>query len=83
MNELNMMIVELFKFCPQRLRVAQAIISHKFTIDGPGKIKCGNIRIPLQSFGNALNIDRRTVRATTEDICNNQVLYDFILQHKE
>jgi predicted regulator of amino acid metabolism with ACT domain len=71
------MIVEFFKDSPQRLRVAQAIVSHGFSVDGPGEIKCGDIRIPLQSLGNALGIDRRTVRATTEDICTKDDLCKF------
>jgi predicted regulator of amino acid metabolism with ACT domain len=70
-------IVEFFKESPQRLRVAQAIVSHGFSVDGPGEIRCGDIRIPLQSLGNALGIDRRTVRATTEDICTKKDLCEF------
>lgn len=70
-------IVDFFKDSPQRLKVAQAIVRHGFSVDGPGIIKCGNIRIPLKSLGTALDIDRRTVRATTEDICSNSDLCDF------
>jgi predicted regulator of amino acid metabolism with ACT domain len=70
-------IVEFFRDSPQRLRVAQAIVSHGFSVDGPGEIRCGEIRIPLQSLGNALGIDRRTVRATTEDICTKEDLCEF------
>ncbi|MBN2231139.1 MAG: amino acid-binding protein [Candidatus Thorarchaeota archaeon] len=70
-------IVDFFKDSPQRLIVAQAIVRHGFSVDGPGEIKCGDIRIPLKSLGNALNIDRRTVRATTEDICSNKDLCAF------
>ena len=70
-------IVDYFRDSPQRLKVAQAIVRHGFSVDGPGVIKCGNIRIPLKSLGTALNIDRRTVRATTEDICRNSDLCDF------
>jgi len=70
-------IVDFFKDSPQRLIVAQAIVRHGFSVEGPGLIKCGDIRIPLKSLGAALNIDRRTVRATTEDICKKQELCDF------
>ncbi len=70
-------IVEFFKDSPQRLKVAQAIVRHGFSVDGPGVIKCGDIRIPLKSLGTALDIDRRTVRATTEDICSTSDLCDF------
>ncbi|TFG34839.1 regulator [Candidatus Thorarchaeota archaeon] len=71
------MIVEFFRESPQRLIVAQAIVRHGFSVEKPGIIKCGEIRIPLKSIGTALNIDRRTVRATTEDICTNKDLCDF------
>jgi hypothetical protein len=70
-------IVEYFKESPQRLRVAQAIVRHGFHVDSPGSIKCGEIRIPLKSMGTALGIDRRTVRATTEDICEDDELCEF------
>lgn len=70
-------IVDFFKDSPQRLKVAQAIVRHGFSVEGPGLIKCGDIRIPLKSLGVALDIDRRTVRATTEDICEKSDLCDF------
>jgi predicted regulator of amino acid metabolism with ACT domain len=62
-------IVDHFSESPQRLKVAEAIVRHGFNVEAPGVIKCGDIRIPLKSLGTALGIDRRTVRATTEDIC--------------
>ncbi|RLI55588.1 MAG: hypothetical protein DRO87_07160 [Candidatus Thorarchaeota archaeon] len=71
-------IVEYFSDSPQRLRVAQAIVRHGFHVEGPGNIKCDNIRIPLKSLGDALgHIDRRTVRSTTEDICKDKQLCEF------
>jgi predicted regulator of amino acid metabolism with ACT domain len=70
-------IVDYFKDSPQRLKVAQAIVRHGFHIEGVGDIKCGDIRVPLKSLGAALGIDRRTVRATTEDICRNDDLCEF------
>jgi predicted regulator of amino acid metabolism with ACT domain len=70
-------IVDYLSESPQRLRVAEAIVRHGFHIEGPGVIKCGNIRIPLKSLGMALGIDRRTVRATTEDICEDDKLCEF------
>jgi len=70
-------IVDFFKDSPQRLIVAQAIVRHGFSVEEPGLIKCGDIRIPLKSLGAALDIDRRTVRATTEDICKKPELCDF------
>lgn len=70
-------IVDYFRESPQRLKVAQAIVRHGLHVDGPGNVKCGDIRIPLKSMGSALGIDRRTVRATTEDICNNDDLCEF------
>ncbi|MFX0108625.1 MAG: amino acid-binding protein [Candidatus Hodarchaeota archaeon] len=70
-------IVEYFEDSPQRLRVAQAIVRHGFNIEGAGVVKCGDIRIPLKALGDSLGIDRRTVRATTEDICQNEVLCEF------
>lgn len=70
-------IVEYFHESPQRLKVAQAIVRHGFNIEKPGIIRCGPIRIPLKSIGDALGIDRRTVRATTEDICLNEKLCEF------
>ncbi len=60
-----------------RLEVAQAIISHGFKVNGPGDISCGSIRVPLKSIGDALGIDRRTVRVTTEDICKDEGLFRF------
>ncbi|MHA2045722.1 MAG: amino acid-binding protein [Candidatus Thorarchaeota archaeon] len=70
-------IVDHFSESPQRLKVAEAIVRHGFHVEAPGVIKCGNIRIPLKSLGTALNIDRRTVRATTEDICSDDKLCEF------
>jgi predicted regulator of amino acid metabolism with ACT domain len=70
-------IVDFFKDSPQRLKVAQAIVRHGFSVERPGLIKCGDIRIPLKSLGFALDIDRRTVRATTVDICSKSELCDF------
>ena len=70
-------IVDLLCESPQRLKVAEAIVRHGFHVESPGIIKCGDIRIPLKSLGNALGIDRRTVRATTEDICENEALCEF------
>jgi predicted regulator of amino acid metabolism with ACT domain len=73
-------IVEYFHDSPQRLKVAQAIVRHGFTIEKPGIIRCGNIRIPLKAIGDALGIDRRTVRATTEDICQDERLCQFFMR---
>ena len=70
-------IVEHLSESPQRLKVAEAIVRHGFHVESPGVIKCGDIRIPLKSLGNALGIDRRTVRATTEDICEDDELCEF------
>ncbi len=70
-------IVEKLSESPQRLKVAQAIVRHGFHVENPGVIKCGDIRIPLKSLGKALGIDRRTVRATTEDICEDPELCEF------
>jgi predicted regulator of amino acid metabolism with ACT domain len=70
-------IVDYLSESPQRLKVAEAIVRHGFHIESPGVIKCGDIRIPLKSLGKALGIDRRTVRATTEDICENEQLCEF------
>lgn len=70
-------IVDHFSESPQRLKVAEAIVRHGFSVEAPGVIKCGNIRIPLKSLGTALGIDRRTVRATTEDICSDKELCEF------
>lgn len=75
-------IVDFFRDSPQRLKVAQAIVRHGFSVEGPGIIKCGDIRIPLQCLGNALGIDRRTVRATTEDICGTDDLSKFFKELK-
>ncbi len=70
-------IVDHFKDSPSRLAVAQALVRHGFKVEAPGEIKCGAIRIPLKSIGDALGFDRRTVRATTEDICAVPELYSF------
>ncbi len=70
-------IVDKLSESPQRLKVAQAIVRHGFHVEKPGVIKCGDIRIPLKSLGKALGIDRRTVRATTEDICDDPELCEF------
>ena len=59
------------------MKVAQAIVRHGFHIEKPGLVRCGAIRIPLKAIGDALGIDRRTVRATTEDICQNEKLCEF------
>jgi len=74
------MIVDFFRESPQRHIVAQAIVRNGFRVEGPPTdpvIKCGDIRIPFKSLGSALGIDRRTVRATAEDICSNTELCDF------
>jgi hypothetical protein len=70
-------IVESFNDMPLRLKVAGALICHGFNVEAPGVIKCGDVRIPLKAIGDALDIDRRTVRATTEDICNNEDIFKF------
>jgi len=70
-------IVDFFQESPQRLKVAQAIVRHGFRIESPGVIKCGAIRIPLKALGDSLDIDRRTVRATTEDICVDEKMCQF------
>jgi len=71
------LITEKFRDSPQRLRVAQAIIRHGLRVNGPGDIRCASIKIPLKSIGDALNTDRRTVRATTETICEDEELFRF------
>ena len=73
-------IVDHFRESPSRLAVAQALVRHGFRVEGPGVVKCGKIRVPLKSIGDALNFDRRTVRATTEDICENPELLSFFSQ---
>jgi predicted regulator of amino acid metabolism with ACT domain len=70
-------ISDKFRDSPRRLEVAQAIIRHGFKIEAPGIISCKSVRIPLKSIGDALGIDRRTVRATTEDICRDDRLFSF------
>ncbi|TFG08408.1 amino acid-binding protein [Candidatus Thorarchaeota archaeon] len=70
-------IVDYFQDAPMRLQVAQAIIRHGFKVREPGDITCGSIRIPLKSIGDALGVDRRTVRVTTEDICADEELFNF------
>lgn len=70
-------IVERFHDSPQRLAVAQAIVRHGFRVDKPGIIMCDMIRIPLKAIGDFLGVDRRTVRATTEDICEDEELCKF------
>ena len=67
-------IVDHLSEYPQRLKVAQAIVRHGFHVEKHGVIKCGAIRIPMKSLRNALGIDRRTVRATTEDSCEDEEL---------
>ncbi|MBD3408555.1 MAG: hypothetical protein GF411_20695 [Candidatus Lokiarchaeota archaeon] len=63
-------IADFFRDSPQRLQVAQAIIRHGFKVVDTGRIQCRSVKIPLKSLADALDIDRRTVRATTEDICS-------------
>ena len=70
-------IVEYFQKSPTRLQVAQALIRHGFQVEAPGVIKCRDIKIPVKSISDALGIDRRTVRDTTEDICDNEELFLF------
>jgi len=70
-------IVERFSDMPFRLKVARALICHGFHIEAPGVIKCRNVRIPLKAIGDALDVDRRTVRATTEDVCNDEAIFKF------
>ncbi len=71
-----------FHDTPQRLKVAQTIIRHGFRVDGPGDVRCGDIRIPLKAIGDALNIDRRTVRTTTEIIASDPELQPFFSRLK-
>ncbi|MHA1907564.1 MAG: hypothetical protein ACW98Y_09745 [Candidatus Thorarchaeota archaeon] len=73
-------IVDHFRDSPSRLSVAQALVRHGFRVEAPGVVKCDRIRVPLKSIGDALNFDRRTVRATTEDICKNPELLSFFSQ---
>ncbi|MCK5239064.1 MAG: hypothetical protein KAR33_05915 [Candidatus Thorarchaeota archaeon] len=73
-------IVDHFRESPSRLAVAQALVRHGFRVEAPGVVKCGKIRVPLKAIGDALNFDRRTVRATTEDICENSELHLFFSQ---
>ena len=70
-------IVEYFRGSPRRLEVAQTIIRHGFRVEAPGVIKCRDVHISLSAIGAALDLDRRTVRATTEDICANEQLFKF------
>ncbi len=72
-------ITEYFEDSPQRLKIAEVLIRHGFHIEAPGVIKCGEIRIPLKAIGDSLKpkIDRRTVRAVTEHICENPELFEF------
>lgn len=70
-------IVEHFHDSPQRLAVAQAIVRHGFRVEEPGIIMCDMIKIPLKAIGDSLGVDRRTVRATTEDICEDENLCKF------
>ncbi len=78
--ELDLMwqrIAARFVDSPQRLRVARALIAHGFHVAGPGDVRCKSVRIPLKAVGDALGVDRRTVRATTEDICQDPELFEF------
>ncbi len=70
-------IVERFNDMPLRLKVARALICHGFNVESPGVIKCNDVRIPLKAIGDALDIDRRTVRATTEDVCKDESIFRF------
>ncbi|UCE11095.1 MAG: amino acid-binding protein [Candidatus Thorarchaeota archaeon] len=70
-------IVERFQDSPQRLKVAETIIRHGMHIEDVGIVKCGEVRVPLKAIGDALGIDRRTVRATTEDVCSDDELCGF------
>jgi len=70
-------IVERFNDMPLRLKVAKALICHGFHIEAPGVVKCNEVRIPLKAIGDALDVDRRTVRATTEDVCNDEEIFKF------
>jgi predicted regulator of amino acid metabolism with ACT domain len=51
-------------------------LTHGFRVESAGVVKCRTIRIPLKSIGDALGIDRRTVRSTTEAICSDPKLYE-------
>ncbi|MHA1770050.1 MAG: amino acid-binding protein [Candidatus Thorarchaeota archaeon] len=76
------LLAKRFHDSPQRLRVAQAIIRHGFRVAGVGDVRCGDIRIPLKSLGDAFRIDRRTVRATTEIISKDPELQPFFANLK-
>ncbi|MEM4735796.1 MAG: hypothetical protein QXS20_08800 [Candidatus Thorarchaeota archaeon] len=67
-------VTDSFRDSPKQLRVAQALIQHGFRVDGPGVIKCRQVRIPLVALGEALNVDRRTVYATTKRIHSDERL---------
>jgi predicted regulator of amino acid metabolism with ACT domain len=66
-----------FHESPARLAVAHALMRHGFNIEKPGQIRCGEIKISLKSIGDALGVDRRTVRATTVEICEDPELFEF------
>lgn len=75
-------IREKFEDYPQRLVVAQEIVRHGLRIMAPGVVKCGDIGISLTAIGDAVGVDRRTVRAMTEDVCADDELCEFFSRLK-
>jgi len=70
-------ICDKFEAYPQRLVVAQEIVRHGLRIEAPGVVKCGDIGISLTAIGEAVGVDRRTVRSLTEDVCADEELCEF------
>ncbi|BAW32188.1 MAG TPA: ACT domain-containing protein [Methanothermobacter sp.] len=63
-----------FQKYPARINVAKKIVELGFRVDPTGKIYCGNVEISDMALARAANVDRRTVRATTNVILQDDDL---------
>jgi len=61
-------IVSFFEGSPAKLKVSRRMVELGFGVNAEGKIVCGGIEIPDSSMSRGVDVDRRVVRETVEDI---------------
>jgi len=59
---------------PAKLKTAKLILQLGLTVKEDQKIYCGPVEVPAAKVAKALNLDRRTVKATAETILKNSEL---------
>ena len=64
---------------PERLMVAKLMIDHGLGISEEGRVICGQIEIPIKRLGDALGLDRRTVKRAVGMIMEDDQLREIFL----